>query len=62
MLLLAKRFNVFTDFSKLFAVVTNGFIKLHGSYKQIFLKRLSHQIFKPFLSSTILNQYFLYGR
>ncbi len=26
------------------------------------LKGLSHQIFKSFLSSTILNQYFLYGR
>ncbi len=26
------------------------------------LKGLSHQILKSFLSSTILNQYFLYGR
>jgi hypothetical protein len=26
------------------------------------LKGLSHQIFRSFLSSTILNQYFLYGR
>jgi hypothetical protein len=28
----------------------------------VLLKGLSHQIFKSFLSSMILNQYFLYGR
>ncbi len=30
--------------------------------KFVSLKELSHQIFKSFLSSMILKQYFLYGR
>jgi hypothetical protein len=37
------------------------YIKTQSKYSQA-LKGLSHQIFKSFLSSTILNQYFLYGR
>jgi hypothetical protein len=32
------------------------------SPRTVSLKGLSHQIFKSFLSSTILNQYFLYER